>query len=849
MRGERKTVDFQADEARNVSVGRMRRAALAIFCLVLIGLAAAVWWRVPLAETAATQWLARSYGLDADVMVADLDWRSATISNLTLGTAPALTAQDIQIRYDPAELLRGKLQTIDVGSITLHAKIDETGFDTGELASLVSTSGGEPSNVSFPESIVIRNFELGLETPAGPAIAVGSTSLVNNQLTLKGNIREEAGHTKAEIDLTVDEILAQARMSGRFDLTFDWQSPIWPAISTLNPTAGEVEIHAQLSDLPTETTLSTTPQPIDLAIRVTELAVPELPAPLTASLTTQMGVENGVALAKDLVVEISGGVDKSFSATTKGYAATPIVGTGPSTARLEITAKAETLPLAEWSLRRAGFSGPIEITRTDEQVIIALSEEASFSAKDLKDQAKQVTLAPLSAKFLAIPTLLTLDPANKNWQLAAVAKDIKTTAIAKAGTTTLSGMTAKIVVEGSQAGVTWSVDTTGGALALKERGIKVAKPSFKLTSREDGFDYDLRLSGLDTGFETSLLDLGIKGQMKGSRLSGTAQFDALGKSKTTLGSAKFSGDLNRQSYEADLNLGPVTFVPKGLQPSTLYAGAKRYIRDMSGSIEIVGPVRWQAGKLSSDLKLGLIKISGRAGPLNVQNLSGVIDIDRPWPISTKPDQVLGIQQIVAGLPMTDALLRFELDGDQLSIAEGKLNLAGGTAFLQPGTFSLTKPGQQPFLDIKALSIGEMFKLVGVAGLSGEGSVSGRVPITLFPNGIIIDNANLTADAPGVLRYDKSQAPAAITSAGGSVDLALQALSNFNYKELIVTLNRKLTGDAELTLHLLGSNPNFYEGYPVEFNLSLTGKLDEALRKGLAGYQLPSIIEERLNELQ
>jgi hypothetical protein len=153
------------------------------------------------------------------------------------------------------------------------------------------------------------------------------------------------------------------------------------------------------------------------------------------------------------------------------------------------------------------------------------------------------------------------------------------------------------------------------------------------------------------------------------------------------------------------------------------------------------------------------------------------------------------------------------------------------------------------MKIDQLSVSELFKIAGVAGLSGEGAISGTAPITLFPNGIIVDNAKFAADAPGVLQYDAKQAPAALSSAGSSVGMALQALSDFHYKELVVTLNRKLTGDTDLGLHISGSNPSFYNGYPVEFNLNLSGKLDEVLRKGLAGYRLPSIIEERLNELQ
>ena len=32
---------------------------------------------------------------------------------------------------------------------------------------------------------------------------------------------------------------------------------------------------------------------------------------------------------------------------------------------------------------------------------------------------------------------------------------------------------------------------------------------------------------------------------------------------------------------------------------------------------------------------------------------------------------------------------------------------------------------------------------------------------------------------------------------------------------------------------------------VELNLTISGRLDEVLRKGLAGYQVPDMIEERL----
>ncbi len=45
----------------------------------------------------------------------------------------------------------------------------------------------------------------------------------------------------------------------------------------------------------------------------------------------------------------------------------------------------------------------------------------------------------------------------------------------------------------------------------------------------------------------------------------------------------------------------------------------------------------------------------------------------------------------------------------------------------------------------------------------------------------------------------------------------------------------------------GNNPGFYDGYPVEFNLNVSGALDRVLRQSLAGYRIPAAIEEQLQE--
>jgi hypothetical protein len=172
-------------------------------------------------------------------------------------------------------------------------------------------------------------------------------------------------------------------------------------------------------------------------------------------------------------------------------------------------------------------------------------------------------------------------------------------------------------------------------------------------------------------------------------------------------------------------------------------------------------------------------------------------------------------------------------------------MMGGKVTLDPAILKLGAPAQQILLNVDKIALKSLFQLFAVAGLDGDGVLSGAIPVTLFPAGLAIDHAKLKAEGPGALRYNQTQAPAALANAGDSVKMALSALSDFRYDRLEVDLDRKATGDTELGLHIAGRNPSFYNGYPVEFNLSVTGRLDEALRKGLAGYQVPDMIRERL----
>jgi hypothetical protein len=130
-------------------------------------------------------------------------------------------------------------------------------------------------------------------------------------------------------------------------------------------------------------------------------------------------------------------------------------------------------------------------------------------------------------------------------------------------------------------------------------------------------------------------------------------------------------------------------------------------------------------------------------------------------------------------------------------------------------------------------------------LSGEGTMHGTLPITVAGSEAVVDNGELVSDGPGWVRYRPDEAPAALQAGGENVNLLLRALENFRYKDLRLTIDGRTDGEMDVGLHIAGANPDLYDGYPVEFNLNLEGALADVLRAGLAGYQIPERIRERM----
>jgi Dicarboxylate transport len=298
---------------------------------------------------------------------------------------------------------------------------------------------------------------------------------------------------------------------------------------------------------------------------------------------------------------------------------------------------------------------------------------------------------------------------------------------------------------------------------------------------------------------------------------------------------------------AQVELAPLVFAPGERQPGRLAPVLGDLLADVTGSVALHGTVGWGAGGgVDTDLALLVQDLAFTSGPARFSKVNGVVAIDRLWPMTTPPGQQLAIGLVELGLPLTSGLVAFQLLPDQtLAVERLRWSFAGGTVSAAPFRVGSAASGIIANLTAERLDLAQLFALTRLDGLSGEGTIRGTLPIRIKGAEAVIEGGELRADRPGRLRYRPEAAPAALRAGGESVTLLLQALENFHYEALRITLDGRTDAEMAIGLHVQGANPELYGGHPVEFNLDLQGELANILRSGLASSQIPERIREQM----
>jgi hypothetical protein len=397
------------------------------------------------------------------------------------------------------------------------------------------------------------------------------------------------------------------------------------------------------------------------------------------------------------------------------------------------------------------------------------------------------------------------------------------------------------------------VTTVGGHFRLPDYGVEVRGIAIDAnldpeTGRPSG---SLRVEALvDTHAPPRLPELALDGTFEAAAAEVGFDVTAASHGRQLEITVRGTHDLATGSGEARVRMKPVEFEADGLQPATLSPLLGRSIEAASGGVEARGAIAWGGdGAIRGGLDLAMRDLSVSSEQGGFERLNAAIHVDGPWPPSTPPHQLVSMARVDFGLELTNGLIAFQIHPDGvLDLASAEWSLAGGTIHTR-GTTDLSAETQELTLNLVDVDLSELLALVDMEGLSGSGRLEGRIPVVRHGNTLEIRDGKLSgAKEGGWIRYRAAPGIASAASQQLDFDVTLAALENFRYDELVATVNGDTAGPVNVSVRLIGKNPDRFEDRPIDFTLNIEAHLVDLLRKATAVYRIPAEIEQRLREM-
>jgi hypothetical protein len=345
--------------------------------------------------------------------------------------------------------------------------------------------------------------------------------------------------------------------------------------------------------------------------------------------------------------------------------------------------------------------------------------------------------------------------------------------------------------------------------------------------------------------------------LKGSLNKG-AHFDAALSDDKGLFYATLKANYQRadQKLMLEFDLPPLPLTENIHSLKDIFPISEIYLSNVNGEkFGLNAKLALKDGEITSSTASILLKqMNSVIADQAIKGINAVITFESLFPLSIQ-NQRLGIDTLNIGLPLTQGITDFSIDGktQKLSIHKSDWTVAEGTLSLEPFTYPLheTIDAFQITLNAKNLNLAQISDFVDLDGLEASGYVNGIIPIKVNPDkSFVIQNAKLIAADKGHLKYDPLDPPDFLKDQTQTqmVDLKT-ALKNFEYDVLEMHIDSLPDQTQKLSLKLSGRNPDFYDGYPVNLNLNLEGDLKNVIQSSLQTFSLDSAIQKQIEDYQ
>lgn len=827
----------------------LRRIGLFLIGMVL--LAALLLWLLPKVAAFGL----KVAGVD-DVAFKQLDiglWQTR-IEQLDIGRPPSQRLASLEIDYSPGGLLSGQIDRVRIDGLYVKAAIADGAF---RLAGDQSGDGSIPP-MPVPKDVIIENSLIDLDTPLGPLT-----------LPLSGRISAEDDH------IDVSMVAKPARLDaglGHLDASFEIEGQL-PIDGTLRidqaNASGRLALQATNASLPGFLDRLDGGGGIDLELRDGVVS-------LSTDQPFVLNSENGKAKAKlslDIELDEQLGLSRiERSDLSLDVTNVAIDGATLDTGRVDLSVSgrhdalngtlALTLDGLDWSTSDVTLRG----VRVAERTLALALDDHRLSLTPIETEA---------AQKISVDQVIVGDGMETGWftirwplsdtpwlQLDLDEGRFEQTIEAEIDPVRIDSGSTRLWARIEDLGVSLTGDRDGlqsGKIVVKQGRADLPGANLAFT----GIESEIALDGQDLvhaqavpvtirsirplekprWFAPVKLTAALQPEPKQLLVEGKVTSRAKPSARLD-----FSGghDWESDGGSLDLKLPPLTFAPGTLQPADLSPGLEGVLENTTGRLALDGGISWQGNELDGDLALLIEELGFAIGPARLERINSVIRFDGIEPPSTLPGQLLSVGLLDVGLPLTDGLVSMQLRPDgRLAVDQLAWRFADGRVLADPFTFGSDVQDLTLMLKVDQLDLNGLLGLMPLDDLTGEGRIDGVLPLTIGEAAAAIDGGELAAAGPGVLRYKPKEAPGVLQAGGESVRVMLQALENFKYDALRISLDGRTDGAMDIGLHLKGANPELYEGHPVEFNLNLEGNLASLIQTNLDNYQIPDRIRERL----
>jgi hypothetical protein len=247
-----------------------------------------------------------------------------------------------------------------------------------------------------------------------------------------------------------------------------------------------------------------------------------------------------------------------------------------------------------------------------------------------------------------------------------------------------------------------------------------------------------------------------------------------------------------------------------LQPYEITELARGVVENVHGPASGAAEVTWdkEAVRASGRARLEGLSLAMATIPV-IENVRGEVVFDDLFALTTPPGQQVTVGLVNPGIAVENGRLRFQLLGEQrVAIESAEFDFASGILALDPTTITLGADEANVRLLLRDVDAARLLATLAIPDLEASGTIEGSFPLRLARNTAFVTNGELyAAPGGGTIRYIGN----AGDGATGAARVAFDALKNFDYDNLRITLNGDISGEVVSAISFTGEN----SGRPVD----------------------------------